>query len=81
MGRSTYDLTDPVGRLLFNVLGRDVRRESERTTHGQAAQAYEDAAETPAGLHDDSEHTQAELADLFQVSRTTIYRELQRAAT
>lgn len=31
-------------------------------------------------LHDEGEHTQAELADLFQVSRTRIYRGLQRDA-
>jgi DNA invertase Pin-like site-specific DNA recombinase len=29
-------------------------------------------------LHDAGEHTQAELAELFRVSRTTIYRELER---
>jgi DNA-directed RNA polymerase specialized sigma24 family protein len=29
-------------------------------------------------LHDAGEHTQAELAELFRVSRTTVYRELQR---
>lgn len=28
-------------------------------------------------LHDKGEHTQAELAELFTVSRTTIYREVQ----
>lgn len=27
-------------------------------------------------FHDEGEHTQAELADVFQVSRTAIYREL-----
>jgi DeoR/GlpR family transcriptional regulator of sugar metabolism len=31
-------------------------------------------------LHDEGEHTQSELADLFQVSRMTVYRELQRSA-
>ena len=29
-------------------------------------------------LHAAGEHTQAELAELFNVSRTTIYRELRR---
>jgi DNA-binding MarR family transcriptional regulator len=29
-------------------------------------------------LYDADEHTQAELAELFRVSRTTIYREIQR---
>jgi DNA invertase Pin-like site-specific DNA recombinase len=29
-------------------------------------------------LHDAGEYTQAELAELFGVSRTTVYRELQR---
>jgi DNA-binding MarR family transcriptional regulator len=31
-------------------------------------------------LHDAGEHTQAELAELFSVSRTTVYRELKRRA-
>ena len=32
-------------------------------------------------LHAAGEHTQAELAELFNVSRTTIYRELRRTTT
>ena len=32
-------------------------------------------------LHTAGEHTQAELAELFNVSRTTIYRELRRTTT
>ena len=35
-------------------------------------------AEALLELHDAGNHTQEELAELFGVSRTTIYRELQR---
>jgi hypothetical protein len=31
-----------------------------------------------SAVHDAGEHTQAELVALFRVSRTTVYRELQR---
>ncbi len=32
------------------------------------------------GLHDAGTHTRQELVELFSVSRTTVYRELQRRA-
>jgi transposase len=34
----------------------------------------------PLELHDAGTHTQEELAELFSVSRTTVYRELRRRA-
>lgn len=39
-----------------------------------------DAEGEELGLRDKGEHTQAELAELFSVSRTTIHREVQRRA-
>ncbi|AMM22833.1 recombinase (plasmid) [Frondihabitans sp. PAMC 28766] len=96
LGGSTYDPTDPVGRLLFNVLGMVAEFEADlirmRTREGMAVAKANGRLKgkqpklTKAQqkhlrkLHDAGEHRQAELADLFQVSRTTIYRELRRSA-
>lgn len=96
LGGSLYDASDPVGRLLFNVLGMVAEFEADlirmRTKEGMAvarakgrlkgkqpklsrsqrAHLYE--------LLDGHKFTQAELAELFAVSRSTIYREEQRRA-
>jgi DNA invertase Pin-like site-specific DNA recombinase len=95
LGGSTYDPTDPVGRLLFHVLGMAAEFEADlirtRTREGTAvAKATGRLKGTQPKLtktqqkhlrklHDEGKHTQAELADLFQVSRTTIHRELHAA--
>jgi len=87
-------LPDPVGRLLFNVLGMVAEFEADliriRTREGMAvAKAKGRLKDEQPKLsktqrkhlltpHDAGEHTQAELAELFRVSRTTVYRELQR---
>lgn len=94
LGASVYDPTDPVGRLLFNVLGMVAEFEADlirmRTREGMAVAKAKGRlrGKTPKltapqrrhllELHDKGEHTQAELAELFTVSRTTIYREVQR---
>ncbi|WP_171041446.1 recombinase family protein [Sinomonas susongensis] len=94
LGGSLYDPSDPVGKLLFNVLGMVAEFETDlirmRTREGMAvarakgklkgkqpklsrtqrAHLYE--------LVDSHRFTQAELAELFSVSRTTIYREEHR---
>ena len=94
LGGSTHDPTDPVARLLFNVLGMVAEFEADliraRTREGMAvakAQGRLKGKQPKLSktqrkhlltLHDAGEHTQAELAELFRVSRTTVYRELQR---
>lgn len=94
LGGSTYDPTDPVGRLLFNVLGMVAEFEADlirmRTREGMAVakargrlkgkqpKLTKSQRQHLLQLHEAGEHTQAELAELFQVSRTTVYRELQR---
>lgn len=94
IGGSVYDPSDPVGRLLFNVLGMVAEFEADliraRTREGMqiAKAAGKLRGRQPTlskakrkhllALAAAGEHTQAELAELFDVSRTTIYRELRR---
>lgn len=97
LGGSIYDPADPVGRLLFNVLGMVAEFEADlirmRTREGMAIakakgklrgkQPKLTAAKRRHLLtvHAAGAHTQTELAELFDVSRATVYRELQRAQT
>jgi Helix-turn-helix domain of resolvase len=46
----------------------------------QVAQALRLTTQPPVELHDAGTHTKEELAEPFSVSRTTIYRGLQRRA-
>jgi DNA invertase Pin-like site-specific DNA recombinase len=94
--RSVYDPTDPVGRLLFNVLGMVAEFEADliraRTREGMAIAK---AAGKLRGrkpkltaaqkkhlvqLHRTGAHTTSEIAELFGVARSTVYRAIQRAA-
>lgn len=94
LGGSMHDPNDPVGRLLFNVLGMVAEFEADlirmRTREGMAVARVKGRLKGKQPklsnsqrrhllkLHDAGEHTQAELAELFGVSRTTVYRELRR---
>ena len=63
LGGSVHDPTDPVGRLLFNVLGMVAEFEADLIRL----------------LHDAGEHTTAELREWFGVARSTVNRTVQRA--
>jgi len=92
---SVHDPTDPVGRLLFNVLGMIAEFESDlirmRTREGmKIAKAkgrlrgkqpkLKPAQEAHlVELWRAGKHTSAELAELFSVARSTVYRAVQRA--
>jgi DNA invertase Pin-like site-specific DNA recombinase len=97
LGGSVHDPTDPVGRLLFNVLSTVAEFESDlikmRTREGmKVARAKgrlrgKKAKLSPrqeahlVALHDAGAHTSAELAELFSVARSTVYRAIERART
>lgn len=97
LGGSIYDPKDPVGRLLFNVLGMVAEFEADliraRTKEGMAIakakgklKGKQPKLSTAQRKHllsiaAQGEHTQSELAELFNVSRTTVYRELKRSQT
>ncbi|WP_165067232.1 recombinase family protein [Marisediminicola senii] len=97
LGGSVYDPTDPVGRLLFNVLGMVAEFESDlirmRTREGMAIAKAKGRLRGKQPklsalkrrylfqLVDAGEHTQAEMAALFDISRATVYREIRRRAS
>ncbi len=95
LGGSVYDPTDPVGRLLFNVLAMVAEFESDlirlRTKEGmQIAKAKGRLNGRPSKLNprqtahllsmsEAGELSPGELADLFGVGRSTVYRVISRA--
>ncbi|MGK9274534.1 recombinase family protein [Williamsia muralis] len=94
IGSAKYDPTDPIGRLLFNILAMVAEFESDliraRTREGmQIARAKGRLKGKPPKLSgpqerhlmklvNEGQHTQSELAELFGVGRTTVYRTIQR---
>lgn len=94
LGGSVYDPTDPVGRLLFNVLGMVAEFESDliraRTREGMATARVRGKLKgrkpklSPAqerhlvALHRAGDHSIAELVELFGIGRATVYRALDR---
>ena len=97
LGGSVHDPTDPFGRLLFNVLGIVAEFESDlirmRTREGMAIAKAKGRlrgkqpkltgrrAAHLVQLHQAGEHTPGELAELFQVGRSTVYRTIRRSDT
>lgn len=95
LGGSRHDPSDPVGRLLFNVLAMVAEFESDlirmRTREGLAVAKAKGRLKgkqpklTPrqeahlVALHASGEHSPGELAELFKVGRSTVYRAIQRA--
>jgi DNA invertase Pin-like site-specific DNA recombinase len=95
LGGSVHDPTDPVGRLLFNVLAMVAEFESDlirmRTREGMKVAKAKGrlrgkqpklTAKQEAhlvALYRAGEHTVSELEELFPVTRSTIYRAIARA--
>jgi DNA invertase Pin-like site-specific DNA recombinase len=94
IGGSVHDPNDPVGRLLFNVLAMVAEFEADlirmRTREGmKVAKAkgrlrgkrpkLSPRQETHlVELHGAGRHTTGELAELFGVARSTVYRAIER---
>lgn len=94
LGGSTYDPTDPIGRLMFNVLSMVAEFEADliraRTREGMAVAKAKGRLKGKAPklnaaqrkqllrLAEEGEHTHAELGEIFGVSRGTVQRELSR---
>ncbi|MDQ0820697.1 DNA invertase Pin-like site-specific DNA recombinase [Arthrobacter sp. V4I6] len=95
IGGSVHDPTDPVGRLLSNVLAMVAEFEADliraRTREGMAVAKAKGRlrGKQPklskkqeahlVSVHRAGTHTTAELAELFSVARSTVYRAIKRA--
>jgi DNA invertase Pin-like site-specific DNA recombinase len=95
LGGSVHDPTDPVGRLLFNVLAMVAEFESDlirmRTRegmkvakakgrlHGKQPKLSATQEAHLVALHTAGEHTISELQELFSVTRSTVYRAIARS--
>jgi DNA invertase Pin-like site-specific DNA recombinase len=95
LGGAIYDPADPMGKMFFNILATFAEFEVDllrmRTREGMAiARANGKLKGKPpklstrqqkhlVDLHDAGEHSIADLAELFTVSRATVYRVLERA--
>jgi DNA invertase Pin-like site-specific DNA recombinase len=94
LGGSVYDPSDPMGKCFFNILATFAEFEVDllrmRTREGMAIARAKGRlkGKTPKlsrtqrtvllKLHGAGEHSIADLAELFSVSRATVYRELAR---
>ncbi len=94
LGGSIHDPTDPIGRLLFNVLAMVAEFEADlisaRTKEGMRVAKAKGRLRgkqpklSPkqeahlVTLYNEGEHTGAELAEIFGVARATIYRAVGR---
>jgi len=94
LGGAVYDTTDPVGRLLFNVLGMVAEFEADlicaRTRegmaiakaagklHGRKPKLTPSQEKRLVQLHRTGAHTTSEIAELFGVARSTVYWAIQR---
>lgn len=95
VGRTTYDPADPVGAMLFQVLGMaaefEVAMNRERTREGVARAKAEGKykgrklklsstdAEKLRRMHASGEYTAGELGRFFSLHRTSVYRYLHEA--
>ena len=95
LGASVYDPTDPMGRMFFNILATFAEFESDlirmRTREGMAIarakgklrgkqpKLSEKQQKELMRMHASGDYSISDLAELFSVSRPTIYRTLQRA--
>jgi DNA invertase Pin-like site-specific DNA recombinase len=95
LGGTIYDPADPMGKMFFNILatfaefevdllrmrtreGMAIARAKGRLRGKQPKLSVRQQAHL-VQLHQSGKHTIAELAELFSVSRPTVYRVLERA--
>ena len=94
LGRALYDPTDPMGKMFFNILATFAEFEAElirmRTREGMAIarargklrgkqpKLSEKQQRELARMHATGEYSISDLAELFSVSRPTVYRTLKR---
>lgn len=96
LGASVYDPTDPMGKMFFNILATFAEFEADlirmRTREGMAIARAKGKLRGKKPkltakqmkelrrMHDTGEHSISDLAEIFQISRPTVYRSLNREA-
>lgn len=94
LGSTVYDPADPMGRMFFNVLATFAELEADlirlRTREGMAVaraqgklkgkkpKLSDRQAEELTRMHATGEYSVSDLAEVFSVSRPTVYRTLAR---
>lgn len=94
LGSSIYDPSDPMGKMFFNILATFAEFEADlirlRTREGMAIARIKGKlrGKTPKlsdkqqkelrRMHDSGDYSISDLAELFSVSRPTVYRTLSR---
>ena len=94
IGAAVYDPTDPMGKMFFNILATFAEFESDlirtRTREGMAIarakgklrgkqpKLTQKQQEELCRMHATGEHSISDLAEIFAVSRPTVYRTLKR---
>ena len=94
LGASVYDPADPMGKMFFNILATFAEFEADlirmRTREGMAIarakgklrgkqpKLSDKQQKELARMHGTGEYSISDLAELFSVSRPTVYRTLQR---
>lgn len=97
IGGSVHDPADPMGRLFFNILATFAEFEADlirmRTREGMALARAKGKLRGKQPkltakqmkelrrMHDTGEYSISDLAELFQISRPTVYRTLNREAS
>jgi DNA invertase Pin-like site-specific DNA recombinase len=96
LGASVYDPTDPMGKLFFNILATFAEFEADlikmRTREGMAVarargklrgkkpKLSDRQQKELRRMYDSGDYSISDLAELFSVSRPTVYRTLHRQA-
>ncbi len=96
IGASVYDPTDPMGKLFFNILATFAEFEADlikmRTREGMAVarakgklrgkkpKLSDRQQKELRRMYDSGDYSISDLAELFSVSRPTVYRTLRRQA-
>jgi len=80
LGGQVYDPADPMGKMFFNILATfmAVARAKGRLRGRQPKLSAKQQAELRR-MHASGDYSIADLAELFTVSRPTVYRTLQRS--
>ncbi len=96
LGASVYDPADPMGKMFFNILATFAEFESDlirlRTREGMAIarlrgklrgkppKLSDKQQKELCRMHDTGDYSISDLAELFSISRPTVYRTLARQA-